>query len=213
MSRICLAIFAVTICVAGNALAEEPLSAAPFEFESSSVSANEAQRESQQPIPLRRADSNTELDEQQSSNGPSFGTVLIALSFVVLLAFGVAKLFGKHAPHLPGREVSPVDVLHRQAIDPKNSICIVRVGSRLLVLGSSAAGLTTLSELAEPAEVEALTIELRAANEGSSGTLGAMTRWFDRRRGQATETTPPSSTSSDVVAGLTVREIEEGRRV
>lgn len=182
-----------------------------FEFEANEKPASTG---ADQPIPLHRDPARRETaSDSENTTGPSFGTILTALSVVVLLALGVARLLGRSRAQ-PGsaRTTSPVDVLHRQNIDGKNGLCIVRVGSRLLVLSSSTNGLSPLSEITDPVEVEALTIELRAARESSDGALGLVTRWLDRSRPEpeAPPTRPVSA--SDSVAGLTVREVEEGRR-
>ena len=195
----------------GTICAEDGSGLPSFEFEANE---NPASTGTDQPIPLHRDPAKREAaSDSEASTGPSFGTIVTALSVVVLLALGVAKLVGK-SPTQPGssRTASPVDVLHRQNIDGKNGLCIVRVGSRLLVLSSSANGLSPLSEITDPVEVEALTIELRAARESSDGALGLVTRWLDRSRPEPEASPSRPVSASDSVAGLTVREVEEGRR-
>lgn len=196
-----------------TACAEDRSDLPAFEFEADRNPAS-IDAADQNPIPLHRDPAKREAaPDSEASAGPSFGTILTALAVVVLIALGVAKLFGK-SPTVAGsaRSASPVDVLHRQNIDGKNGLCIVRVGSRLLVLSSSANGLSPLSEITDPIEVESLTIELRSARESSDGALGLVARWLDRSRPEPE--TPPSRpvSASDSVAGLTVREVEEGRR-
>lgn len=201
-----LALGSADVCAEGP----ETLPAFPFADGSSSCTTAE------DPIPLHRdpAQRTATSSETSTSTGPSFGTILTAVSAVVLLALGIAKMLGK-SPALSGAAstASPVDVLHRQNIDGRNGLCIVRVGSRLLILSSSANGLSPLSEITSPVEVEALTIELRAASEASAGALGMVTRWLDRSHPESESPTAPRVASgSDSVAGLTVREVEEGRR-
>lgn len=193
----------------GTVCAEDRSDLPAFEFTS-----DEEPAVADQPIPLHRDPEKREAaSDSEASTGPSFGTILTALAVVVLLALGVAKLLGRSAS-LPAaaRIASPVDVLHRQNIDGKNDLCIVRVGSRLLVLSSSANGLSPLSEITDPIEVEALTIELRAARESSDGALGLVARWLDRSRPEPEATPSRPVSASDSVTGLTVREVEEGRR-
>ena len=196
----------------GTVCAEDGSGLPAFEFEANEKPASTGA--DQQPIPLHRDPAKNEAaSDSENTTGPSFGTILTALSVVVLLALGVAKLLGK-SPAQPSsaRTASPVDVIHRQNIDGKNGLCIVRVGSRLLVLSSSANGLSPLSEIIDPVEVEALTIELRAAKESSDGALGLVTRWLDRSHPEPEAVPPRPVSASDSVAGLTVREVEEGRR-
>lgn len=221
MSRPGLILSGVLFLTVGRpAVAEEPPRLPEFDFSRNGTQTAEASQSSQQPIPLHRNPQlqNGETDDGQAEGGlPSLGTVLTALGVVVLLMLGVAKMLGKNAAVNSGRTISPVDVLYRRSLDTKNSISIVRVGPRLLVLGSSAGGLTTLAEITDPVEVEALSIELRAASEASNGALGFVARWLDRSSQEPVETasTPaPKTTVSphDSVAGLTVREVEEGHR-
>jgi flagellar biogenesis protein FliO len=223
MSRLWL-LFAGATILALNlpVFGEEPARPLSFDFDRedgqpSAVSESQADA----PIPLHRDPaqrSATSSDKESEGGLPSFGTVLTALAVVLLLALGIAKMLGRNPAFAgTGRLASPVDVLFRQNIDPKNAICIVRVGPRLLVLSSSANGLSTLSEITDPIEVEALTIELRAARESSDGALGFVSRWFDRSAptddaNARPVRSKPAPSPHDSVAGLTVREVEEGRR-
>jgi flagellar biogenesis protein FliO len=194
---------------------EEPFRGPAIDFDRE-LAAPAATQPAEKPIPLQR---NPELgesgDDELSTGGlPSLGTILTALAFVLLLALGIAKLYGKTPAASSSRAISPVDVLFRQTVDPKNAICIVRVGPRLLVLSSSANGLAPLCEIADPIEVEALTIELRALRETPDGALGIVARWLDRspKDDEPVSAPPPAPPSHDSVAGLTVRQVEEGRR-
>jgi len=168
------------------------------------------------PLPLHRdrgSQSMSGADSRTTGGLPSFGTILMALAVVLLLVFAVARIYGTGASDPVNRASSPVDVLFRQNMDGKNSICIVRVGSRLLVLASTPNGLTTLSEITDEVEVESLAIELRAAHESSDGAFGSVTRWLERVRPQPGQTQRPRPRpSKEPVSGLTVREVEEGRR-
>lgn len=84
-------------------------------------------------------------------------TVAGALAVVVVLILAVARVFQQRGVSGPGglpREA--VHVLGRKLIDYRHTIHLVRCGSRLLVLGSSQTGLTTLAEITDPSEVEEL---------------------------------------------------------
>ncbi|MDA0590367.1 MAG: flagellar biosynthetic protein FliO [Planctomycetota bacterium] len=211
-----VAVLAVTVPVFG----EDPRPGQAFDFGPQPTQPEAASTErGEQPIPLSRNPALNDARKDKPSNGglSSFGVVLTALAFVLLLALGLAKLIGKTPAAICGRTFSPVDVLFRQNVDPKNAICIVRVGPKLLVLSSSANGLAPLSEISDPIEVEALSIELRALRESSDGALGFVAKWLDRSSPRPTATpaaTRPPQTPSPhgSVAGLTVREVEEGRR-
>ncbi len=105
-----------------------------------------------------------------------FGSILIALGFVIVLMLGVAKVVQRRNPFaVTGVPREAIDVLGRRTVDPRNSIYIVRVGPKILLLGNSANGLTTLSEIEDPIEVAALANQCRAASETPPTDLVA---WF-----------------------------------
>ncbi len=111
------------------------------------------------PIPLTRdPQSDSSKDGRSKSNQLAFSTLLTALSVVVLLLLGLAKLFSKRNPFAaPGIPREAIDVLGRRTVDPRSSIYVVRVGTKVLLLGSSTNGLTTLSEVTDPIEVATIT--------------------------------------------------------
>jgi flagellar biogenesis protein FliO len=223
MSRLWLFLaLLIVLATSTRVSGEEPFRGPAIDFDrelsAPAATLSPEKQPAEKPIPLQRNPELLASEDEASTGGlPSFGVVLTALAFVLLLALGIAKLFGKTPAAISSRAISPVDVLFRQSVDPKNAICIVRVGPRLLVLSSSANGLSPLSEITDPIEVEALTIELRAARESSDGALGFVSRWFDRSAPtEDTNARPvrptPAPSPHDSVAGMTVREVEEGRR-
>ncbi len=107
-----------------------------------------------------------ESEESESSHSGGFGSILIALGFVIVLMLGVAKVIQRRNPFaVTGVPREAIDVLGRRTVDPRNSIYIVRVGPKILLLGNSANGLTTLSEIDDPIEVAALANQCRAVSE------------------------------------------------
>lgn len=80
-----------------------------------------------------------------------------ALLFIVTLIFVGAKLLKKHTPRLSGgipREA--LEVLGKRTIDQKQVVHLLRLGSRILVVGGSQQGLQTLAEITDPVEVDYL---------------------------------------------------------
>lgn len=78
-----------------------------------------------------------------------------ALAFVVALILVGAKLWKKHAPASTRRlSTEAIDILGRKSIEQGLSIYLIRCGNRILVVGSSADGLQTLTEVTDPAEVD-----------------------------------------------------------
>ena len=111
----------------------------------------------------------TPLDRQKQANStsgeqasprrvPSIWGTFGALALVIGMILIAAKVMKKHNPlsakTLP-REV--LEVLGKRPLDARQTIHFVRCGNRVLILGSSPAGLETLSEVLDPVEVDLIT--------------------------------------------------------
>lgn len=92
-----------------------------------------------------------------ASNGGGLWTTILALGAIV----GALALAGRWLkPYLgvpQGLPMEALELLGRRMIEPKISIHLVRCGGKVLVLGVSPDGVRTLSEIADPGEVERLT--------------------------------------------------------
>jgi len=125
-------------------------------------------------IPLRPRDGTPGTQGAAGShltapNGLSLSSLLASLAVVVVLILGIARLIIRRNPSLiRGIPPEAIDVLGRRTVDPRNSVYVVRVGSKLLLLGSSVNGLTALSEIADPIEVATMTNLCRAASASAS---------------------------------------------
>ena len=111
--------------------------------------------------PLKRrlnSDSEGEVDASLSANGNSTaGAVLTTVVVLLLFALGLAKLFLKRSPYaIGGLPTEAIDVVGRRVIDPRNSVFMIKVGSRMILLGSSPGGLSSLAEITDPIEVASL---------------------------------------------------------
>lgn len=84
-------------------------------------------------------------------------TTLGSLALVLLLILAAGRLWKQHSPaaRMP---VAPeaVEPLGQRSLDQRHTIHLVRLGARILVLGSSAEGLQMLCEITDPAEVDGL---------------------------------------------------------
>jgi len=174
-----------------------------------------------QPIPLAREPQSNGVDKDLRSqpHGVGLTTLLTALSVVVFMLLGMAKLFSKRNPFAaPGIPREAVDVLGRRTVDPRSSIYVVRVGAKVLLLGSSTNGLTTLSEITDPIEVATISSLCRGAESDRTtfvdwydSLLGRKPRSFSERLG--------ASHSSEVVANelplsnMAARSVREGQHV
>jgi len=94
-----------------------------------------------------------------------------ALALVVAIIFAlryVLKKLGRPLQHATGTGKA-LDVIARVAVAPHQQLLLVRLGQRLVLVGSGPSGLSTLSEISQADEVSAL---LSACGRGQAG--GAM---------------------------------------
>lgn len=120
-------------------------------------------------------------------------TTVLASLFVIGLVVSLGRLWRKHGPKLAGGlPAEAIEWLGRRPVDAKQSIHLVRLGHRILVLGSSAEGLRTLAEIDDPVEVDYLAGLCRsAANETPvADTFRAL---FGRRESEPNERPAPVS--------------------
>ncbi len=125
----------------------------------------------QEARPLRRLTPRVAGSEAETARPsvPSAGGVLSALALVAVLFAGAAKVWKKHGPTLPGalpREAA--EVLGRCRIEPRQSLYLVRLGSRILVVGSSGGSLSPVAEITDPVEVDLIAGRCRTAGEASA---------------------------------------------
>jgi flagellar biogenesis protein FliO len=172
--------------------------------------------------PRPGSSSATPLDNSQSRSDLSPGSILAALAFVIVIILGLARLFIRKSPYvMTGIPREAVDVLGRRTLDPRNSVYVVQVGSKILLLGSSAAGMNTLSEITDPIEVATLTSLCRAEQskrpDVSHWLAGIFRREakpvsnrnFAERFGGRLAQDPPQQTLPTAIAGSR----SEGQRV
>lgn len=125
----------------------------------------------QRPVtPLKRNSGLPTVNDGQSttgeSGGSSAGAFLAVLVVLLVFALGLAKLFLKRSPYaITGLPPDAVDVLGRRTVDPRNSVYMIKVGSRLILMGSSPSGLSSLAEITDPIEVASLANVCAAAKQ------------------------------------------------
>jgi flagellar biogenesis protein FliO len=125
----------------------------------------------------------------------SWLTTLGSLTAVLALIFLSAKVFRAGMP--AAQRSLPAEVLHvlgRKPLDFRNAIHLVRCGSRLIVVGSSQTGLSTLAEITDPGEIDQLT---GLCQTNDNNTLGDAFQQLFRKfqtRG-TTETVQPAHPS------------------
>jgi flagellar biogenesis protein FliO len=126
--------------------------------------------------PLKKSTIRNKSDEKNQDRPPvttlSPWTAAGALSFVIALILILARLFRKHSPIFQqGLPPDALEVLGRRFLDQRQSIFLVRVASRILVVGSSPNGLHSLGEVADPVEVDLVAgLCRRESNQRGIGT-------------------------------------------
>lgn len=87
----------------------------------------------------------------------SSGQIFVSLVFVIVLIVFTARYWKRHLPG-GGATISNevMTILGERKVNKQHSICLVRLGSRILVLGASSEGLRTLSEITDPVEIDLL---------------------------------------------------------
>jgi flagellar protein FliO/FliZ len=94
------------------------------------------------------------------------------LGVVVVLIAGLAFVVRRYLPGTTRTFKSPaMQVLGRTLLDSKKALYLVKVGDRVLVLGTSQEGLRTLSEISDPREVQDL---MQMAQSGTKLPFAAL---------------------------------------
>lgn len=99
-------------------------------------------------------------------------TTIGALCLVIAVVVLAARFLKRYAP--AAQKTLPagaLQILGKRNIDPRNVVYLLQCGGRILVVGVSPQGLSTLAEITDPAEVEHLTDACRQA-ETATGVPG-----------------------------------------
>ncbi len=160
---------------------EAPAEFSPTAAESSQFRSIRKERGSQDPLPLSRPSSgvarnlslngalggedSAAAEEAKSSRrivdksrssipwGTTIFSLLIITGLIVLCAWIVKKI---QPLKVQGLSTDVVEVLGKRPLDPRQQIYLIRCGSRILVVGSSLQGMSTLAEITDPEEMDML---------------------------------------------------------
>lgn len=97
------------------------------------------------------------LSRDAAGDGSGWARTLLALGLVVALVFVVRHVLRRFGPGAPAGNRRAVQVVSRVSVSPRQQLVLVRLGERLLLIGSGADGMRTLAEVTDPDEVAALT--------------------------------------------------------
>lgn len=157
------------------------------------------------PRPISPPSSELELTpngDETSPNSRSLGTTVAALGAILLLFFGLVQLWRRYSPTTSTQTLPPAawEVLGAAPLDNKHQLMVVRLGSRLLVLGRSDEGLQTLSEITSGDEVSQLVALCQSANQpAEQNSFRQLYETFRTQIGAPSSVTsdPQSSTSGE----------------
>jgi len=119
-------------------------------------------------------------DRRARTGATGWTTTGAAMAAVLGLIFVVAKLVKRNSPQTPMTlPVEVLQVLGRKMLDYRSTIQLVRCGSRLLVVGITQSGMTTLAEITDPVEVDYLAGLCKSSQSASVGeTFNQLFRRF-----------------------------------
>ena len=156
------------------------------------------------PKDAKAAGSNKGPSNGTSSKPSSSGwaTTLGGLTAVLALIYLTAKVLRKSMPAaqrtLP---VEVIQVLGRKPLDYRHSIHLIRCGSRMLVVGASQEGLTTLCEMTDPIEIDYLAGLCKPSEPTSvADSFNQLFRRFQSPAAAETAVEPEVESNSDPAA-------------
>ena len=134
--------------------------------------------------------SKTGRRQSTSTGGAFWKTISVLAVLVIVIVFG-AKILRKHAPSLGGGiPAEALDVLGKRMIDRGQSVYLLRLGSRILIVGSSSGGLQTLAEVTDPVEIDYLA-GLCKPRESSSSIAQGFLALFNRQQAVQSDNDQP----------------------
>lgn len=154
------------------------------------------------PLPPRahtaKSTDKTPTDRRAKSSATGWTTTGAAMAAVLGLIFVAAKLVKRSSPQTPMTlPVEVLQVLGRKMLDYRSTIHLVRCGSRLLVVGITQSGMTTLAEITDPVEVDYLAGLCKPSQSTSVGeTFNQLFRRFQGdpdRRGEGESEEHPAT--------------------
>lgn len=103
------------------------------------------------------------VDETAAKTSPSgrqlswWISTALGLVFVLTVIFFAGRALRGMVPGLGTSDLGgPIHILHRSFLSPKHSVCLIRCGDRLLLVGLSGERMNTLAEITDPQEIEYL---------------------------------------------------------
>ncbi len=150
----------------------------------------EAHHKSWRDLVRSKADGKSDKQVLTFSPWSAFGALAVVVGLILVLA----RLFRRHAPNFSqSLPQEALEILGRRHVDPRQTILLVRIGARILVVGSSASGLNPLGQIDDPVEVDLLAGLCRRGSQA-----GAWSTSFFRLLKGETKTRPGTNSVRNV---------------
>ena len=156
------------------------------------------------PLPAANFEDGTEPASPargRSGFGPS-----VAWAVGILAAGWLVRQFLVSRGPLALGAPAAVELLSRQTIGPQQQLALVRFGRRILLVGTTPTGMSTLATVDDPEEVQSIVAELRPSTSKMGPTL------LDLFRGQRSEPSRDDSAPVSVSLSTTSRTASHERR-
>jgi flagellar biogenesis protein FliO len=129
------------------------------------------------PLSPRSPTPRSAASPRDTSTSGAWWTTLSGLAIVLCIVGGLAWLARKHLPQVVrGLPPTVFEVLGRKTIEPRAVVHLVRCGNRILLLGCTPAGLTTLTQFDDPVDVDHLAGMCRAESDSQTSFLNLFHR-------------------------------------
>lgn len=123
----------------------------------------------------------------------SLGALALVLSLMALLYFALKRW----APSIKMQDAGLVRVMSRTVVGPRQSLVLLRVGQRVVLVGVSPDRVDRVCEIADSEEVAAITAQAAAGH-----TRGEFSAWLDR---EAAEFVDADKANAKGIAGIESR--------
>ncbi len=156
--------------------------------------------------PLPDADFDAGAEPASASRGRSgFGSSVSWALGILAAGWLVRQFLASRGPLATGAPAA-IELLSRQSIGPQQQLALVRFGRRILLVGTTPTGMSTLATVDDPVEVQAIVAELRPSTSKMGPTL------LDLFRGQRAEPSRDDSAPVSVSLSTTSRAASSERR-
>ncbi len=156
--------------------------------------------------PLPAADFEPATDPAATARGRSgFGSSVVWALGILAAGWLVRQLLITRGPLATGTPAA-IELLSRKSIGPQQQLTLVRLGHRILLVGTTPTGMSTLATVDDPVEVQAIVAELRPSTSKMGPTL------LDLFRGQRGEPNRDDSAPVSVSLSTTSRAASNERR-